>query len=73
MNNFRDIAELAKREGVGIEVRNEKELGEKIKLLLSLPSWRKEIEEKASALIERMRGAGDRYADFILALLAEQK
>jgi 3-deoxy-D-manno-octulosonic-acid transferase len=73
MNNFRDIAELAKREGVGIEVRNEKELGEKIKLLLSLPSWRKEIEEKALALIERMRGAGNRYADFILALLAEQK
>jgi 3-deoxy-D-manno-octulosonic-acid transferase len=73
MNNFRDIAELAKREGVGIEVRNEKELGEKIKLLLSLPSWRKEIEEKALALIERMRGAGHRYADFILQLLEEHK
>jgi len=73
MNNFRDIAELAKREGVGIEVRNEKELGEKIKLLLSLPSWRKEIEEKALALIERMRGAGERYADCILQVLEERK
>jgi 3-deoxy-D-manno-octulosonic-acid transferase len=73
MNNFRDIAELAKKEGVGIEIRGEKELGEKIKLLLSLPSWRREIEEKALALIERMRGAGDRYADFILELLEGHK
>ncbi len=69
MNNFRDIAELAKREGIGIEVKGERELAEKIKLLLSLPSWRKEIGEKAEALIERMKGAGERYSDYILQLL----
>jgi len=70
MNNFRDIAQLAEREGVGIMVKNGKELGEKLKFLLENPSLRKEIAGKSDALIKKMQGAGNRYAQIIHNLLA---
>jgi len=69
MNNFRDIAQLAEREGVGIMVKNGKELGEKLKFLLENPSLRKEIAGKSDALIKKMQGAGNRYAQIIHNLL----
>ncbi|MBC7327771.1 DUF374 domain-containing protein [bacterium] len=72
MNNFRDIAELALEEGVGIQVKNEKELGEKLKLLLISPHLQEEIRQKAEALINRMQGAGGRYAKFIYDLLSKK-
>lgn len=69
MNNFRDISQLVEREEVGIVVRNEKELAEKIKFLLDNPTLREEIGRKAEALMKRMQGAGDKYAQFINDLL----
>ncbi len=72
MNNFQDISQLVEREGVGIKVRNEKELREKLKLLLEHPALGEEIKRKAEALMNRMQGAGDRYAHFIHNLLSEK-
>lgn len=69
MNNFRDISQLVEREGVGIIVRNEKELVEKLKYLLGNPWLREEMGKRSEALISRMQGAGDRYARFINNLL----
>lgn len=69
MNNFRDIAELTEREGVGIRIKNEKEMAEKLSVFLNSSHLREEIRKKAEELIERMRGAGNRYAEFIHNLL----
>lgn len=70
MNNFRDIANLVEREGIGIVVRNHRELGERFKTLLEDSSLREEIAKRAELLIDRMRGAGERYAQFVHNLLS---
>ncbi len=71
MHNFRDITDLAKQAEVGIEVRNSKELSEKVKALLGEASLRKEIAKSAERLIETMQGASKAYAQAIAELASK--
>lgn len=59
MQNFRDIALIAKREGIGFEVRSADELASGIVRLIRDPAQCLEIDRKARALIETHQGASD--------------
>lgn len=70
MNNQRDIAALARSEGVGFEVADADGLAEAVCRLLSLPAAeRADLSHRARALIERNQGAAGRCADLAAALL----
>ena len=71
MNNQRDIAALALREGVGFEVADADALAAEVIRLLSLTEReRAELARRARALIERNQGVSRRAVEAIAELLA---
>lgn len=60
MQNFRDIALIAKSEGIGFEVNSADELAAGIVQLLKDPAQCIEIDRKARTLVETHQGASDR-------------
>jgi 3-deoxy-D-manno-octulosonic-acid transferase len=60
MQNFRDIALIAKNEGIGFEVDSAEELASGIIRLLKDPAQCLEIDRKARTLIEIHQGASER-------------
>lgn len=70
MNNQRDIAALAKAEGVGFEVADAPALAAEVERLLSLPPDEKRaLSAKARALIERNQGVSQRCINAVAHLL----
>lgn len=69
-HNFRDIAQLAKREGVGFEVQTAQQLAEGLLRLLRDPKLRQQISEQASALIRKHQGASQRCVEQVLRWLS---
>ena len=70
MNNQRDIAALAKAEGVGFEVTDAETLAAEIVRLLTLPEAEKAaLSAKARQLIERNKGVAARCVDEVARLL----
>lgn len=66
MSNQRDIAALAKAEGVGCAVRNADELAETVRRLLTLsPSEKAALSDKCRALINDNRGVTARAIDLV--------
>jgi 3-deoxy-D-manno-octulosonic-acid transferase len=70
MQNFRDIAELAVREGVGFQVETAEELGSELTRLLRGPAARAEIASKAQRLVRANQGASARIAEEVVSALA---
>jgi 3-deoxy-D-manno-octulosonic-acid transferase len=70
MNNQRDIAALAKTEGVGFEAQDAQSLADEVVRLLSLPEDEKRaLGRKARALIERNQGVAARCVDAVERLM----
>lgn len=71
MNNQRDIAALAKGEGVGFEVRDAETLAAAVVRLATLPpAERAEMARRARGLIEQNQGVSARCVDAVARLLA---
>jgi 3-deoxy-D-manno-octulosonic-acid transferase len=71
MNNQRDIAALARAEGVGFEVADAAALADELLRLLALsPAERARLTERARALIARNQGVSKRGVDLLDTLLA---
>jgi 3-deoxy-D-manno-octulosonic-acid transferase len=68
MQNFRDIAAMAEREGVGFRVNTTEELAAAIVERVRDTKGRTSVAERATALIRANRGAAARYAEAIAAL-----
>lgn len=66
MQNFRDIALIAKSEGIGFEVNSAEELASGIIDLLRDPARCLEIDRKARTLIETHQGASDRCVQSVV-------
>ena len=72
MNNQRDIAALAKAEGVGFEVRDADSLAAEVTRLLSVSAEeRAALAATARALIERNQGVAARCVEAVAALLGD--
>lgn len=72
MNNQRDIAALAKAEGIGFEVLNADECASEVLRLLRLPeAERTAILDKALELMARNRGVAARTVDAVIELIKE--
>lgn len=69
MHNFRDIAALAKFEGVGFEVESAQGLAEAVLHLLANPTRLNEIGEKARTLVRQHQGASERCVEQLLRLI----
>ena len=70
MNNQRDIAALAKSEGVGAEVQNANELGAEVaRVVLLSAEEKRELSARARALIERNQGVSARCVEAVAHLL----
>jgi len=65
MQNFRDLAEMARSDGVGFTVTDAATLATAARELLMDAPRRARIAESAIALVERNRGAARRYAEEI--------
>jgi 3-deoxy-D-manno-octulosonic-acid transferase len=72
VSNFRDAAALASAEGVGFVVTCAADLARKACELIADPARRAEIGARALDLVERNRGAADRYADVLADLLGSR-
>ena len=66
MENFRDVAAMAEAEGAAIRVQNADELKVVISDILGDPQRRHSMGKTARALVERNRGASERYAELLL-------
>ncbi|MEP0767390.1 MAG: hypothetical protein HRF45_12740 [Fimbriimonadia bacterium] len=69
MHNFRDIAELALRTGVGFRVSTSEELAEGMLSLLHSPDRLRSISDEAQRLIAANQGASERIASELTHLL----
>ncbi len=69
MQNFRDLASMAEEAGVGFRINSEDELVSALTMLLTEKEQRADLSEKARNLIASNRGASERYAGEIIALL----
>jgi 3-deoxy-D-manno-octulosonic-acid transferase len=73
MNNQRDIAALARSEGVGWEVSDADTLAAQVVRLVSLPpDDRAQLGARARALIERNQGVARRSVDALARLLSNE-
>lgn len=68
MQNFRDIAAMAESEHVGFRVVDAADLARKAHTLIADTDGRRQIETAAVHLIDRNRGAADRYVEEIVRL-----
>ncbi|MBX3097490.1 MAG: 3-deoxy-D-manno-octulosonic acid transferase [Fimbriimonadaceae bacterium] len=74
MMNFRDVSEEARRVSATSVASTPEELAEQLVRLLSNPEQRESMGRAGRELVERHRGASQRYADRIIAgLLAQRK
>lgn len=71
MQNFRDVAEMAKREGAALVCATPDELAQRLLGLLSDDGQRAKMSAQARALVERNLGASARYAEAIAEALAQ--
>lgn len=71
MQNFREIARTFLESGAGIEVKSGAELGDTWLALLADDTKRASMGRAAQELVERSRGATDRAAQLVAALIAE--
>ncbi len=69
MENFRDVAAMAEAEGAAIRVQNADELAGALTDMLSQPELRRSKGQSARTLVERNRGASERYANLLLDYL----
>ncbi len=69
MDNFRPHADLVQQEGIGFQVQNENELAEIAGRLLRSEPLRRTIAWQAGQLLTLHRGAAERAAEAIAALL----
>ncbi len=65
MSNFRDIAEMAEREGVGFRLDTAESVAEELLELLQNPDLRREIGENAQHMIAVNVGASERIGKII--------
>ncbi len=66
IENIRHLAEEFQKEGLALETKNAEELETVIRDLLENPDRRKQLAEKAFALIQNHQGASRRMAEIIL-------
>jgi len=72
MQNFRDIAAICLREGVGFEVANLDELVAEVERLLASEGDLALVAARGPAVIDKYSGASQRCAEHIVALLDDQ-
>lgn len=65
MQNFREVTELADREGAAMKVSSPAELANQIRLLLENAEERKKMGESAQRILAQSGGASRRYAEAI--------
>lgn len=70
MQNFRDVAEMAGREGAALVCETPDDLAQMLVGLLADESQRTKMSTQARALVERNLGASARYAEAIAEALA---
>ncbi|MFN3962063.1 MAG: 3-deoxy-D-manno-octulosonic acid transferase, partial [Fimbriimonadaceae bacterium] len=71
MQNFRDVAEMAKREGASVVAATPAELAQILADLLADPARRQAMSTQARALVQQNLGASARYAEAIAEALAQ--
>lgn len=69
IQNFKEIAELLSRNGVGVMAHNSRDLAEKCLNLLNNPQLREELGLKAQSLVAANRGAKTRMLEVIKQLM----
>jgi len=69
MNNFRDVAALAKETRVAWVAQDAGELAQRVTELLENEPLRKEVARRARALVREQQGASRRILDILIALL----
>jgi 3-deoxy-D-manno-octulosonic-acid transferase len=70
MENFREIAETFRAEQALVQVASAEELGAAVALLMADHARRRELGERARAIVERNRGAVQRTVDALAPLVA---
>jgi 3-deoxy-D-manno-octulosonic-acid transferase len=70
MENFREIAEAFRREDALVQVAAARELGPALARLLTDVARRRQVGERARALVERNRGSVDRTVEALAVLVA---
>jgi 3-deoxy-D-manno-octulosonic-acid transferase len=70
MHNFQEIADRFRAERALVEVRSGEELARELTRLLLDPGRRRELGERARAIVEKNRGALARTVDALAGLLA---
>jgi 3-deoxy-D-manno-octulosonic-acid transferase len=70
MENFQEIADAFRAEGALVQVPDERALGEEVAALLGDAARRAELGRRAADLLARNRGAVERTAQALAALLA---
>jgi 3-deoxy-D-manno-octulosonic-acid transferase len=71
MQNFRDVAEMAKREEASVVAVTPAELAQTLADLLADPARRQTMSTQARALVQQNLGASARYAEAIAEALAQ--
>jgi 3-deoxy-D-manno-octulosonic-acid transferase len=71
MNDFRDLVAMAERAGLGTKVRTADELAAQVVTRIRETSKRESFAARAEAMLAENRGAAQRYADSLLALVQE--
>ncbi|HLD69579.1 MAG TPA: tetraacyldisaccharide 4'-kinase [Candidatus Omnitrophota bacterium] len=71
MQNFRDIMDVFLKDQAVLQVKDEKELEEKMKFLLEHPQERDRLGRSARKVIEKHRGATDQTLAVIAKVLAD--
>jgi 3-deoxy-D-manno-octulosonic-acid transferase len=69
MNNFRDVAALAKEARVAWVTQDAGELAQRVAELLENAPLREEVAQRAQALVREQQGASQRILDILSALL----
>jgi len=69
MENFREVRSLLLEAGGGVQVKGESELSAALERMISDEGYRKEISERAMAVVGENRGASARNAELLLDLM----
>jgi len=73
MNNFREMAEMFKKENAGVEVKTAAELEDRLIQLMQDPAKRRSLGTLAKQLIQRHEGATDRNIQLFLKASSIQR
>jgi 3-deoxy-D-manno-octulosonic-acid transferase len=72
MHNQRDLAAIARREGLAWDVRSDEELARKFTELIESPAERDRIADRGVAVLEQHRGAARKCAEAAVEVLARK-